>query len=86
MKEGTAPKPPSSKLRPHKLRAHIIRYATSRDGGEFWTWLMSDAHGAALCKGPLGFRSFDEAKAHARLAVATMAEGKITRRIEVLYR
>lgn len=71
------------KLHPNKLRAHVIRYAQNSDGGEFWTWSLSKHRGAFLCRGPLGFRTFDEAKAHARLTVATIATGKVTRNIDV---
>ena len=68
--------------KPNKLRAHVVRYATNQAGGEFWTWWLTNGNGSLLCKGPLGFRTWEEARTHAKQAVAAIATGKLTRRIE----
>lgn len=73
----------ADKLHPNKLRAHVTRYAQNRDGGEFWTWHLSKNRGAFLCRGPLGFRTYDEARGHAKLTVATIATGTMLRHIDV---
>ena len=65
--------------KPNKLRAHVVKYATNKQGGEFWTWWLTNGNGSMLCKGPLGFRSSAEARSSAKLTVATIATGRLIR-------
>ena len=65
--------------KPNKLRAHVVKYATNKQGGEFWSWWLTNGNGGMLCKGPLGFRSPGEARSNAKRTVATIATGRLVR-------
>lgn len=72
------------RTKPNNLRAHVVKYASNKEGGEYWTWWLTNGEGSMLCKGPLGFRSSAEATAAVKMSVATIATGHLIRRALLL--